>query len=81
MLSAVVALSELAEYMKHRRETISNETRAREKTTAALLLLQDSNNRAKQAGGRVKMHEDDPLELLSDPSKEIVTICNAQERN
>ena len=81
MLSAAVALSELAGYMKHRRETISNETPVREKTTAALLLLQDSNNRAKQAGGRVKMLEDYPLELLSDPSKEIITICNAEGRN
>ena len=81
MLSAVVALSELADYMKLRRETPSNENQAREKTTAALLLLQDSYSRTKQAGGRVKMHEDDPLELLSDPKKEIITICNAGERN
>ena len=78
MLSAAVALSELAGYMKHRSEVLSNETRAREKTTAALLLLQDSNNRVKLAGGRVKMTEDYPQELLSDPSKEIITICNAE---
>ena len=78
MLSAAVALSELAGYMKHRSEALSNETRAREKTTAALLLLQDANNRVKQAGGRVKITEDYPQELLSDPSKEIITICNAE---
>ena len=82
MLSTVMALSELVDYMKNKRETTNNETRAKEKTTAALLLLPDSDlNRAKQAEGRVKELEDDPLELLSDPRKEIITICNAGERN
>ena len=81
MMSTALVLNELVGFWRHRRETICKESTAKEKTTAAPLLLQDSNNRAKQAGGRVKMPEDYPLELLSDPSKEIITICNAEERN